>query len=446
MKGEQLPDLNPLGVAFTLCMGLLLLLLPRRRALIPLVLMTCYMTFGQQVVLMSFHFTMLRVVVLVGLVRVLVRGELRAVRWLRMDTLVVFWVLTIVCIYTMLWQSTGAFVNRLGFAYDSLGLFFICRSLIVDIEDINYVCKIFAMALVPVAICMCVEKMTGQNPFFIFGGVPKMTELRNGVVRCQGPFRHPILAGTFGAIWVPLFVGLLRQGGANAVRAGIGIISATGITVLSGSSGPVATLMVSVVALLFWPMKKQLRLVRWGVVAGLLMLQLAMQAPIWFIFAKINILSGSTGWHRAHLIDRTVAHFSEWWLLGAKSVEPWGVWAGDVTNQYVIQGITGGLLGLVLFLAIIISAFTSVGMALKRSEGSHWMLWTIGCTLLAHSVTFLSVSYFDQNIVNWYLILAMCCATRPILRRLPRNKQGRHSLLNAHKVTEIRTCSSIQRG
>jgi len=437
MRPEQIPDLNPLGVAFTICMGLLLLMLPRRHALIPLVLTTCYMTFGQQVVVMSLHFTMLRLVVLVGCIRIVVRGELRMIRWQRMDSLLILWVITVVTAYTMLWQTSGALINRLGFAYDSLGLYFICRVLIVDIRDITHACKVFALALVPVALCMCVEKLTGRNPFFVFGGVPEVTELRNGVVRCQGPFRHPILAGTFGAVWIPLFAGLWGHELASGLRAGIGISAAVVIAALSGSSGPVATVLVGVAGLMLWPLKRQLSLLRWTVAAGLVALQLMMQAPIWFIFAKINILSGSTGWHRAHLIDRTVAHFGDWWFLGAKSVAPWGVWAGDVTNQYVIQSITGGLLGLLLFVAIIYLAFSSVGMALKASGVEHrWMFWTVGCALLAHAITFLSVSYFDQNIVNWYLLLAMSCAIRASLPKQRSRARADRRLVSPGQICE----------
>jgi ABC-type Mn2+/Zn2+ transport system permease subunit len=35
------------------------------------------------------------------------------------------------------------------------------------------------------------------------------------------------------------------------------------------------------------------------------------------------------------------------------------------------------------------------------------MLWAMGAALFAHAVTFISVSYFDQNFVNWYLLLAI---------------------------------------
>jgi len=35
------------------------------------------------------------------------------------------------------------------------------------------------------------------------------------------------------------------------------------------------------------------------------------------------------------------------------------------------------------------------------------IIWALGASLLAHVVSYVSVSYFDQNFVNWYLLLAM---------------------------------------
>lgn len=38
------------------------------------------------------------------------------------------------------------------------------------------------------------------------------------------------------------------------------------------------------------------------------------------------------------------------------------------------------------------------------------MIWSLGVSLFIHAVSFLSVSYFDQMIVFWYLLLAMISA------------------------------------
>jgi hypothetical protein len=38
-------------------------------------------------------------------------------------------------------------------------------------------------------------------------------------------------------------------------------------------------------AVFYWPFRKRMRMIRWGVVALLLSLCLVMQAPIWFVIA-----------------------------------------------------------------------------------------------------------------------------------------------------------------
>jgi hypothetical protein len=411
MPLDQGSAVNTLGLLFTLSMCAMLLVLPRRLALLPIAFITCYMTFGQQLVVAGLHFTMLRVVVLFGCARLVLRSELRDLKWLRMDTLVVLWVISGVTIYTLLWRSLDALTNRLGFAYDAVGLYFIFRFLIRDMDNIRSATKLFAITLLPLALCMMVEKSTGVDPFYALGGVPQFTVIREGVLRCQGPFSHPILAGTFGAVWLPLFVGLWWQGSGNRLAAVIGIISSTAITLLSGSSGPVATYMVGIVGLSLWSARNHMRTIRRGIVVFLLALQVVMKAPLWFVFAKIDIFSGSTGWHRANVIDRTFANFFDWWLLGTKDVGSWGIWAGDITNQYILEGVRGGLISVIFFVWIIVVAFSGLGLAMRApnldSPRHHRMLWALGSALLAHVIGFFSISYFDQNVVNWYLLLAM---------------------------------------
>jgi hypothetical protein len=412
MLPDQISDLNSLGLLFTLFMGILLVSLPRRFALVPVVLITCYMTFGQKIQVAGLHFTMLRLLVLFGCVRTVFRSEFRPFHWYRMDTVILVWAFFSITIYTLLWQTSEALINRLGTAYDAVGLYFMFRFLVRDIEDIVRAAKMFAVVLFPVAICMSVEYLSGgKNMFYVFGGVPEFSVIREGVLRCQGPFGHPILAGTFGAVWLPLFVGIWWQNRKNRLFAMIGTLSSFAITYLSGSSGPIMVFMAGVLGCAVWPLHRRMRAIRWGIVLGVIALQLAMKEPVWFVYARVNILSGSTGWHRSHLIDQTVMHFFDWWLLGVKSVEAWGVWAGDVTNQFILEGVRGGLITFVLFAYIVVLAFSGVGSALlaasKGPRQSKLFLWAIGCMFFSHIMAFQNVAYFDQSMVNWYLSLAM---------------------------------------
>ena len=428
MDSEQITVLSSLGLAFTVAMSLLLLTLPRRLALLPIILTACYMTFGQQIVVGGLHFTMLRVLVLVGCARILIRGEFHRLEWLRLDSMMIAWVLAGLVTYTALWGSSEALVNRLGLAYDALGLYFIFRFLLRDFEDIKRVCRLFATALIPLALAMAVEKLTGRDPFFIFGGVPELSEVRDGVLRCQGPFAHPILAGAFGSACVPMFVGILLQGKGQRLLASTGIISGILITFFAGSSGPVGTLIAGFLRCAMSPFRKSMKLVRWGIMIVLLALQIVMKAPVWFVFAHVNVFSGSTGWHRSNLIDQMIAHFADWWLLGTKETFSWGIWGGDITNHFILQGVRGGLITMILFICIVVISFSAIGRAVRtvrdKSRRTELLLWTIGAAIFGHVISFMSVSYFDQNIVSWYLLLAIiatvvteCMRIRNLARR-----------------------------
>src|SRR5262249_26603287 len=239
--------------------------------------------------------------------------------------------------------------------------------------------------------------------------------IREGVLRAQGPFGHAILAGTFGATSLPLFVGMWQY--RRSKFAVIGAISALVIVAMAGSSGPILALMAGVVGLCFWPMRSNLKLLWWGLAFALPILQISMSSPIWFIMGRLTVFSGSTGWYRGYLIDMTMRHIGEWWLIGTTSAAQWHPFLADVTNEYINEGLNGGLLSLVLFIAILVASFRMVGRtarSIRTPRTLRLLAWTLGAALLAHPVTFISVSYFDQNFVMFYLVPA----ARPVFSRV----------------------------
>lgn len=399
-----------LGLSLGIILGILLLVVPRRYALTPLILVACFIPIGAKINIAGANFSMLRLLIIFGCIRIAFRKDSRHLEWGRIDSLLVAWSTMRVVAFVVLWQSTDALVNALGYALDAIGTYFICRVYITDIADIKRLTKTVALTLVPVAILMGAERLSGHNPFHILGGVPDAPTIRQGVIRCQGAFGHPILAGTFGAVWLPLFVGLWWQGKSHRVVAVIGLLSSLVITGLSGSSGPVVSCMAGILGLAMWNLRRHMRAVRWAILVGLIALHMVMKDPVWFIFAKIDVISGSTGWHRAYLIDRTIANLSDWWLVGAKNVWKWGVWAGDTTNQFVVEAVRGGLITLVLFVALIVMVFSYLGVSLReaRVESREYQLflWALSTTMFVHVISFLGIAYFDQNIVSWYFVLA----------------------------------------
>jgi O-antigen ligase len=143
-----------------------------------------------------------------------------------------------------------------------------------------------------------------------------------------------------------------------------------------------------------------------------------MQAPVWYLIAKVSDLVGGTGWHRSYLIDQAVGHFNEWWLIGSSYTAHWAP-AGevltvdpnnmDITNQYIAQGLHGGVLGLGLFIALIVTCFKAIGRFVRSGEGTlprGKLAWALGVGLAAHCTAFISISYFDQSIMFLFWLWA----------------------------------------
>jgi len=414
MLPEEISSLNTLGLLVLFGTGVLMLVLPRRYALLPVIIITCFMTLGQVVMVGGLHFTMMRILVLFGWIRLALRREFRPFHPNAIDKAVLAWTVAAIVTHSLLWQTSDEFINRLVFGYNVVGMYFLFRFLLRDLEDIKRVFAMMAITIVPLAAAMLFERATERNVFAIFGGVRAVTELRGGTLRCQGPFGHPILAGTFGASLLPFFVALWWQGREYRWLAAAGVVSATVVVATSGSSGPLMAYIAGCLGLLMWHFRRHMRVVRWGLLMAFLGLALVMKAPVWYLIQRVNIFSGSNGDHRALLIDQFVHHLSDWWLLGVKSTVGWAdenMW--DITNQFVWEGVNGGLVTMILFIVVIVCCFRAVGRATRRLEihGQHnypLLVWSLGVALFSHCASFMSITYFDQNVVNWYLLLAMC--------------------------------------
>src|SRR5580693_8252233 len=115
--------INPLGMMFTILMGVLIVVLPRRYATLPVIMLMCYMTMGMRVMIVGLNFTMLRLLLIFGWSRLVFRGELKGIKFNPIDKTILAWVLVSVIAYTLLWQTSDAFKYKLGFAYDVIGFY-----------------------------------------------------------------------------------------------------------------------------------------------------------------------------------------------------------------------------------------------------------------------------------------------------------------------------------
>jgi hypothetical protein len=408
--------MNDFGLVLIIFISVFLLLLPRRLALIPLVIGTCYITLGQGIEVLGINFYALRIFIFIGWVRIILRREITFIKLNTIDKVILLWITSSVVTYTLLYQTTGAVIYRLGLAYNSLGLYFFFRALIRDLEDFNRVLRMFAWIIIPLAALMFYEHWTGKNVFATFGGVHEVAEFRKGHFRSQGPFRHPILAGTFGATLVPLMVSLWWQERGKLV-AFLGVMASSIIVLSTASSGPLMAYLFGVLGLLAWRYRGYMKTIRWMIACMLLTLHFViMKAPVWYLFDRVSSLTGGSGWYRAELIEQAVVHFNEWWLIGTKNTAKWMPFSltpdkADITNQFIGEGVNGGLLTLIFFVLIIVYCFKTIGHAIRGYDDSPFNIkisvWSMGAALFAHVMSFCSVGYFDQIIVVWFLLLAM---------------------------------------
>jgi len=413
--------MNELATVFLLANAAVLLALPRQWAPLPMLVGTCYMTPGPGIEVGGFSFNIVRILILVGFIRVLFRGERPVGGMNNMDWLMLAWGGWALCTSVFHQAPKDALVFRTGFVYNTLGVYFLIRCFCRSLEDAAGLARSTAILLVPVALEMLNEQITGHNVFAMFGGVAESPEIREGRLRSQGPFAHAILAGTVGAVCAPLVLGVRRE---RPGFATVGLSACVVMVFTSASSGPIMSLLVGLFGLLLWRWRHLTRHMRLAAVMGYLLLAVVMKSPPYYLLARIDLTGGSSGWHRAELIDSSIRHLREWWFAGTDYTRHWmptGVsWSPDhtdITNYYLHVGVVGGLpllVGLIVMQAV---AFHYVGRACKlyaAVDGDPFLAWSLGASLFAHVATSISVSYWDQSYVFVYVCMATISCVRQV--------------------------------
>lgn len=408
-------NVNPFALIFLLASAFIILRSSRGYAVGAMLAIAAFVPLGQQIPLFGLHFYFLRILVLVGLCRVLMRRETIGFKLATMDKLFIWWVVAgFVC--EML---RGGSAQTFGAVYDAIGAYFLFRIWMRTDEDVLAPLRLLAVVAIGIGICMAWETIKHQDLFYVFGGVPLVPMERGGRYRAEGPFLQPILAGTFGATLFPVLIGLWRNDGRSKLLTIGGIIGSLMITVASASSGPLLTFVAAMIGFGLWPIRERMYIFRRAIVALLVVFTLVMNAPVWYLIAKVSDVVGGGGWHRSWLIEQFLTHIGQWWLVGTSYTANWAPGGEvifnnpnmmDITNQYVAEGIHGGIWGLGLFVAMIVVAFKTVGRAVRdeaKPAVERILIWALGVCLASHCAAFISVSYFDQIQVFWFWLLAL---------------------------------------
>ena len=390
----------------------ILAVVPRKYFLLPFILAACFVPADQRVIVERIDLTVLRMLIIVGVLKLCFFGGRRAIKPTKFDMLLVSWAIGSAVIYMIRVLSFTAFINRCGFLFDVLGLYWLFRQSIRSWDDVKFIIKAFAACALIMLPLVVFERATTNNLFSFFGR--SATAIRDGAIRCSASFPHPIMMGIFWASLLPLFLGMSKIS-KSKIFCWSAAIACIFFVVASNSSTPAGLL---VVIALFFPLFRW-RQHTWSGVKAFFLLLLALHVakrlksgnPVWHLLQYMDVTGSGKGWHRYHLIDQFIKRFNEWWLLGTNSTAHWDVHGMlvDVTNQYVLIGVRGGLLALGLFVALVINAFRCLVRSFQTDESHEvqWLSWCLCVSLVAQLSAFIGVSLFGQMTMLWYLQLAI---------------------------------------
>ena len=419
--------LHPLGLTALLVLGGALLVVRRRHALVPIALLTTLIPMAQRISVFTLDWSFARLIVLVGFVRVVLRGELGKIRWTPMDSAVVLWAASGIVLHSIDQGTFSAVVFKTGRAFEFAGMYFLVRALVRSWDDVVPFVRVMIFVAMFVAVFFLIEKRTGRNLFSVFGGVAEVTAIRGGKLRCQGPFAHPIVAGAFWSVILPLIVLHAIERPRERLTAVGGIFGALIVVYACASSTPIMCVLAAIGAAALYKQREHLRLLRWSGVATLIALHFVMKAPVWSLIGRIDLVGGSTGYHRFRLIDQAIHRFSEWAPLGVLSTAHWGWGLHDITNTYLIVGTGGGVLTLVFFIVILGRGFGVSGRLIRRARTAleRRRGWCMGTILFVHCVCMLVLGYFGQMDTILYVQLGIVGSLGAAQARSPARRRSR---------------------
>jgi len=365
-----------------------------------------------------------RFVVAVLLLRCLFDEKIRTkFKWCRLDTLVTLSMVVYVGAYfiTLIDPLPETIEGRSGFLMDTWCAYMAARFIVVDRMKLISIIKCISIALVPLAILGVIESVTGWQPFISlrrfspwFVGREFVSHIRFGFVRAIGPFSHAILFGGGFAMFMPLVFYLRHEKkewhSFAYILSGIVMLGALS----SMSSGPWIMVIVVVFCLVMERHKKFIKPLFILLVFLCITVGIASNRPFYHVITSWANPLGGAGWHRAKLIDIAIDKFDEWWMVGYGSKDPgWGPLLGmgitDVTNEYILNGVRYGILGVIAICAVLARAFQDLISTYRKQQHpvTKSLCWAFGSLLLSVTGAWMSVSFFGQLSTLFYCSLGM---------------------------------------
>jgi hypothetical protein len=411
--------MNTVALLFLILETIAIFSVPRRLITIPFFIGCCYIPFSEGVIIAGASFPIVRIIILLALIRTIFSTTRKRDPNNKMDKLFFAWCACMfISSFFHLWEAGSGPKYITGVVLIDIGGFYILiRSLCQSTEELYDSFGMLCIVLLPIAFFMLVEQVAEWNVFSIFDGMSSHPLVRNGRLRAQGPFNHPILAGTIGATCVPYALAIWNR---HRIRSIIGASSCVMMVIASASSGPIMSLLFVFFGMFLWKFPLLVKPLSRLIIPSYIVLYLVMDRAPYYLISRIDLTGSSTGWHRSHLIEKTMSHFSEWWLFGTDYTRHWMPGQGamsanhtDITNQYIMFGVRGGLLSIVLTILLMRVSFQTISRLTSSKNVNRedtFLFWCIGSALFSHAITSLSISYFGQSsFFFWLPIVSMAC-------------------------------------
>jgi len=410
--------MTPLGALLLFAAAVCVICLPRRWALLAFVSAALYLPIGLHIEL-GFNLFALRILQAVGFARVLSRRELSFTKLNGIDRALLAFTFYTTIVFLL--RSPDGQVYEIGRTVDTCLGYFTFRALIRDRDEFKWFLRAFVVPLIPYLALVFVERITLENPFNSFLGGTAPYVIREGKVRAVGSFLHPSLLGTLGGSFLSLYLSLWLSK-ANRFAAVCGIVLCLMLVLASNSGAPLACVLVTAVGWACWSLRTRMRRVRHAMVSMLVALALVMKAPIWYLLARFSELTGGDGYHRSYLLDISFQNLDKWWLAGMSIADTrewfpyvnYNTGGADMTNQFLVFGMTAGVGAMALWILILKRAFGHLGAAMKivRARGDaptdeEHFYWGLGVLLAVHVMNWMSIPYFDQTAAFWFMELAV---------------------------------------
>ncbi len=167
--------LNPFVAVIIVLAGVLMIILPQRKAIVPFLVTSLLIPGDQVLVIAGLHFPLMRMLIVFGILRIFIikgpgqwnvfSGGLN-----RIDKLVILLSVVGAVAGVLLFRTGQAVAFELGKLYSAFGVYFLLRCVIRNHEDVVRVIRVLAFIVAALGLVMIVERIGGHNPYSLLGG------------------------------------------------------------------------------------------------------------------------------------------------------------------------------------------------------------------------------------------------------------------------------------